>query len=487
MASQTRKITLDAAALFFGKVVGLMLGMVRLNYLATYLGVANFGILNFALYFCSLFQVLFDFGISQFLTRDLARDLERSREFVGKAILLKVIIVFAAGLLVGLFGIFSRFDATTNWAILLTTVVFAINGLSMVFLSAFQAHRKMVIVSISNILNDLLLSAFIIIILSQYPFVMTVLLLSIIVALLNLGILFAVYVREIGFPRFQIDMSLWKEFLKESLPIAVSSLGISMYTFIGVTVLKYTRGDIEVGIYSAGYKLISILTLIPITFSQIVYPIFSEFYANAGEKLSKALSDSLRVMLILIIPIALGTVILAPKIFSLLFPPEFLPGVVVLQIIILGNVFGFMDWIIYTFLIAINRQSFSMITSVVVGLSTFLISILVIPSIGYTALPFIQVVVEVSLFIIQCWYLAKIGFRLISIKHFIKPLIASLLMIAVVILMRQFNILLLIIIGILVYSCIMYLIRGFGEQEKEMIRAIFIKIGNTKSTKKYNL
>ena len=63
MASQTRKITLDTAALVFGRAVGFVLGLIRLNYLARLLGVANFGVLNFATYFTSLFASLFDLGL----------------------------------------------------------------------------------------------------------------------------------------------------------------------------------------------------------------------------------------------------------------------------------------------------------------------------------------------------------------------------------------------------------------------------------------
>ncbi|MEK9135542.1 MAG: oligosaccharide flippase family protein, partial [Bacteroidota bacterium] len=137
MASQTKKITLDTAALFFGRAVGLLLGIVRLNYLATYLGVANFGILNFATYFTALFQSLFDLGMAQLITREIARDPSRSGELLGRAVVLKMMIVVAASLLVGSVTIVSGFDAVTNWAVLLTTVALAINGISMVFLSAF--------------------------------------------------------------------------------------------------------------------------------------------------------------------------------------------------------------------------------------------------------------------------------------------------------------------------------------------------------------
>ncbi len=464
---------MDAAALFFGKVIGLLLGMVRLNYLATYLGVASFGILNFAFYFCSLFQVLFDFGISQLLTRDLARDLSRTREFVGKAILLKVIIVFAAGLLVGLFGIISRFDATTNWAILLTTVVFAINGLSMVFLSAFQAHRKMVVVSISNILNDLLLSAFIIIILSQYPFVMTVLLLSIVVALLNLGILFAVYVRRIGFPRFQIDMSLWKEFLKESLPIAISSLGISMYTFVGATILKYTRGDIEVGIYSAGYKLISILTLIPITFSQIVYPIFSEFTSNAKHKLLKALQDSLRVMAEISIPLAVGIVLLAPKIISLVYPNSFESASMVLQLIICGEAFVYLAWVVYVFLLAIGYQKICMWISISIAIMSFGMNVIVVPQFGYLGVAFTIMATDFLLLIVYVFYLIKVGFTLGNFADYIKILIASAIMGTLLFFIKDWYLIPVILVGVGLYFVVMLVVRGFGDQEKEFLARIF--------------
>ncbi|MBI4810025.1 MAG: oligosaccharide flippase family protein, partial [Ignavibacteriales bacterium] len=279
MSTQTKKITLDSAAIFFGKVIGLLFGVLRLNYIASYLGVANFGILYFALNFCSLFQVLFDFGMSQLLTRNLARDLSKSRELVGKVLSLKILVVFIASVIVGVVGRILNFDRITNWAILLTTVVFAINGLSIVLLSAFQAQRKMTLVALSNILNDLLLSVFVILIIQYSPYIITVLILSIIVAFTNLLILYFVYKRTVGSPRFSIDRMLWKEFLSESAPIAVNSVGISLYTFIGPTVLKYTRGNVEVGIYNAGYKLISILTLIPMTFSQVVYPVFSDFFS----------------------------------------------------------------------------------------------------------------------------------------------------------------------------------------------------------------
>lgn len=476
MPTQTKKITLDTAAIFFGKFVGLLFGVIRLNYLATYLGVASFGTLNFATYFCSLFQVLFDLGISQLLIRELARDLSRSREFVGRILALKILVAFIAGVLVGITGLLSHFDRITNWAVLLTTIVFAVNGVALVFLSAFQAHRKMTLVSIANLLNDLLLSIAIILVIQSYPSVVTVLLLSILIACVNLAILFTVYVRNVGMPQFRADIDLWKSLLKESTPIAISSLGISTYTFIGPTILKYTRGDVEVGIYSAGYKLISILTLIPMAFSQVVYPIFSEFYVSAKEKLAKALSDSLRVVVIFVVPIAVGTVVLAPKIFKLLFTEGFNPGVIVLQLTILGNIFGYMDWVLYTFLLAINRQLFGMKISVSFGLASIVVGLIAVPRFGFISLPFIQMAVELCLFVTQWRYLENTGYKIFSIKYLLKPAATSVLMGAVLLMLGELNLFLIVPIGIAVYFAGMYTLKGFGEQELELIRGAVLKL-----------
>ncbi|HLE32472.1 MAG TPA: oligosaccharide flippase family protein, partial [Bacteroidota bacterium] len=92
MASQTKKIAFDTAALLSGKAIGLILGIVRLNYLTTYLGVEGFGILNFALYFSSLFQVLFDIGVAQITIREIAQRPAQSRELVGTVLILKILI-----------------------------------------------------------------------------------------------------------------------------------------------------------------------------------------------------------------------------------------------------------------------------------------------------------------------------------------------------------------------------------------------------------
>jgi O-antigen/teichoic acid export membrane protein len=472
MATQTKKITFDTAALFLGRVSGLLLGVVRLSYLARYLGVSNFGVLNAAVYFTSVFQSLFDLGLSQLLIRELSRDRSQSNDLLGTAVLLKLLVVASASVIVGIATLLSQFDATTNWAILFTTFALALNGVSMLFLSAFQAHRRMILVSAASIVNDILLSGTIILLVPGAPGLTTVLILTAAASVANCIFLMVMYRRIFGKLRIRTDRKLWKVLLMEGAPMAVSSLGVSTYIFIGPTILKFTRGDTEVGIYSAGYKLISILTLIPTVFTQVLYPIFSDFAVSARHKLQKALEDSLRVMFLISIPLAVGTTILAAKIIAAIYPPTFSGASFVLQVVIIGNALGYLAWVIYTFLLSLGRQRFCMWNSLIIGVIVLGSGLLFVPRYGYPAVAVIMTGSEIALFLSLILYTGRMGYHPRNIRTGGKILAAAAIMGGILLALGDWPLIPSIVLGGATYAVVIYALRALGDQERELITKI---------------
>lgn len=481
MASQTRKITLDTAALVFGRAVGFALGLIRLNYLARLLGVMNFGVLNFAAYFTSLFAALFDFGLSQLLTREIARDLSRSRELLGSVLLLKLGFAAAASVLVIAVASVSGFTAETLTAVLLTTLALAVNQLAAAFLSALQAHRRMALVSAANIINDAALSAAIIFLLPTFPHVTAAIGITAAVSVLNLLLLFGVYRRLVGMPVFRVDSRAASMLLREGVPIALASLGIALYTFAGPTILKFTRGETEVGIFSAGFKLITILSIIPTAFTQVLFPVYSEFFAHSREKLEKALADSLRVITLISMPLAAGALVVGTDLFRLVYTEEYLPGVVVLQVVLLGNILGFMDWILYAFLLSSNRQAFLMRLSLAAGAGAVLLNLVLVPRYGYLALPFTIAGIEALLFVIQILYVRHIGYRRLWLRSLWRPATAALAMAGVLFVVGTMPVLLRILLGMLIYGTALYALRGLGEQERAILRGLISRVSPGRS------
>jgi len=336
----------------------------------------------------------------------------------------------------------------------------------------FQAYRKMVTVSIANIVNDAIISAAIILMIPGFPGIVTALGLIVFVSVINLGVLILIYRNVVGNLELKIDIPAWKALLREGAPIAVSSLAISIYTFIGPTILKYTRGETEVGLFSAGYKLISILTLIPATFSQIVFPIFSDFYKNASHKLSKALQDSLRMMSEISIPLAVGGIMLAPRLFSMLYPTSFAEGVIVFQVIIAGNAVGYLAQVLYAFLLATDRHRACMWDTIAVAVLVTVASLIFIPRFGYQSASVILMVTDCVLFVSLLLLTVSPGKFKAKFPKMLRIMGAAAIMGGLLFLIRDWYLVPVIVVGAGVYFLALFLLHTFGDQESEILSKI---------------
>jgi O-antigen/teichoic acid export membrane protein len=269
--------------------------------------------------------------------------------------------------------------------------------------------------------------------------------------------------------------------LREGLPIAASALGIALYTYAGPTVLKYARPGAELGIFSAGYKVVTILTIIPAAFTQVLYPVFSEFFAQAREKLEKALADSLRVITLISMPLASGALVVGDDLFRLVFPADYAPGTLVMQVLLLGNTLGYMNWVLFSFLLSIDRQAFLMRLSLGAGVVAAGLSMLLVPWLGYRVIPFGMAGTDVALFLIQIFYVRRIGYRHLRLRSLWRPAVAALVMAAGLVMIGSLSLFILIPVGAIVYVGVLVALRGVGEQERAIVHALLTRISPWRS------
>jgi len=131
-----------------------------------------------------------------------------------------------------------------------------------------------------------------------------------------------------------------------------------------------------------------------------------------------------------------------------------------------------MNWMTATFLIAVDRQKFMMATSMGLGITISIISFFIVPKFGFVTIPLMLTTVEFLIFTLHRWYLVKIGYGRFSLFFLVKPLIASLVMGCVVGLLIHLNFFILVLIGIIVYFILLFSMKGFGEQELEILRKL---------------
>src|SRR6478735_1787477 len=91
VASRLRKYAENVSWLIFEKGFSLFVGVIVAVSVARYLRPENFGLLNYALSFVSIFAAFSTLGIDQIMVRELAKAPERRNELLGTGFVIKII------------------------------------------------------------------------------------------------------------------------------------------------------------------------------------------------------------------------------------------------------------------------------------------------------------------------------------------------------------------------------------------------------------
>ena len=441
MPSQARKITFDTAALFTAKVISLILSVVRLKYMAVYLGVETFGIYTFAMYFVAMFGVLFDLGLAQIITRDIAGDRSSTQHYVFNALLLKLLLFLGTAVIIIISTAVSHFDRITNLAVFLSIFITGTNSLTLVFTSAFQAHRRMKLVSVITVATELATSIAVIAFLILGYGLIGMMIGSAAASFIILLTALSICRKSCGAIRSRPDRNLIKYLMKEGYPVALSSVGITLYLYVTSAMLKYIEGNVTAGYYNAAFKIIIILTVVPTSFIPVVYPFFAELYNTDRAKLRTVLETSVRYMFIISIPLSIGTILVAKELITTLYTPEFLPAVLPLQILIISSLFSYANYILYAFFPAVNLQKFNMYVTIPTGVAVAVANFFLIRPFGILVPSISLVAVEIALFTSAYLYLSHQKIRLNLNTIFAKPFLACIPMAAVVYLLSKSSVL----------------------------------------------
>jgi O-antigen/teichoic acid export membrane protein len=178
-------------------------------------------------------------------------------------------------------------------------------------------------------------------------------------------------------------------------------------------------------------------------------------------------------MMMLGIPLAVGTSLLAYRIIWFVFKDRFLPyGAIALQILIWSELFLFVNAELGALLNSIDRQiKFTMATGAAAVVNIVLNSLL-IPTYSYVGAGLATVATYFLVTLILQRYCEKAGYRVRLTSMAIKPLIASVVMGALASRLYSLHLLIILPICIAAYFLVLYMIKGFGKKELELFRMV---------------
>jgi O-antigen/teichoic acid export membrane protein len=478
--STVRRIARNTLLLFSSNVLGLLLSFFYLIYATRYLGAGNYGILSLGLAFTSIVGFFTDIGLVSVTIRDVARDRSLVEKYAGNIVVLKLLLAILTFILTVLIVHLLEYPETTAaviYVILLSVIFTAFAG---VFIGIFQAFEKMEYVAIGSVLNNFIMLMGALFAISKEAnvqgFAYIYLFASIILFIYNLFVSRRMFIR----PRLELDLDLCRYLIREALPFGLSAFFIRIYYYIDIFMISLiiVNPNEIMGWYNAAYRLVFVLSFIPTTFLMAMYPIMSKCHISADESLGFMFERSFKYMLIIAVPIGVGTTLLAEKIIYATYGPAFAPSSIALQILIWSEVLIFLNSVFGNLLNSTNRQAVVAKQTILASILNILLNLVLIPSNSYVGASIATVITTSFAFIFLLTSTSKSGYRLPNkiIIDLLKVLFASFIMFIFIEIIIDTNLALLILSAACIYFIIILILKTMDDIDIQLFKKL---IGRT--------
>jgi len=461
-------------AVFAGRILSKLFGLVTAMILARYLGPEDYGKYAFIITFAFIFTVISDFGLNDLFVRDIAKNREVVSKYFAFGLIVKPVISIAG--IISL--IISVYLMGYSQEIILSTIVYSIHiifvTLTNSIASIFRAYEKMEFASLISLIGAMVGLVFISILVYYEGTLLQVILVKVIAFFIGFLIGLILLLKYIAKPDFSIDFVFIKIHLLKALPFLTIGLIHALYFNIDIIMLSKMQGDIYVGWYTpAAMDLFFGILIIPATVTTVIYPMFSRHYSESIVKLRNSLNFTLKVLILLAVPICVGTYILASQIIILIFGEQYTESIIVLQIIALAILFAFIQEPFGYGLAAVGKEKVLMWLNILsLGINVIL-NLILIPILAHIGAAITTVACIFIFLLLDYYYLNKVVKGIVIAKNLYKPLIATAIMGLVVYSLKQYNLFFIILSGAIVYLIALYLLKIFDPDEMKILKRMF--------------
>jgi O-antigen/teichoic acid export membrane protein len=471
--SVARAIAWNTSVQVAGKVLSTIIGVALIALLTRQLGQVGFGMYSTANAFLQIFALLLDLGLNVTLIALLgehAGDAAYEKRCLSALFTLRIALaIIILGCIAPIVALAFPYPWELKMAIFALTASFIFPSLNQVVTGAQQRYLKLAMTAVAENVGRVIALTGVLLAPSLGWGLVPLMWVISLAGFMNFLVNF-LSTRRYAPLGWNWDPAFWKMALHRSWPIGVSIAFGLAYFKADTLILSLVRSQAEVGLYGAAYRVLEVLIAVPFMYAGILLPLLSNAVAKKeDERFRKLVSGSLDVMLLLAIPMVIGTWLLGPELMGLIGGPAFVASGEVLRILIVAVAAIFVNTIFSHVVVALNIQRKMLPVYAVVGVSTVILYLILIPPFGMTAAAWLTVASETCV---------GFGSFLVSRSHVknvydaratLASLGASLVMAAAIVLATPLNVVLRILIGVAAYLPCLIL---FGGISKPLLKEI---------------
>jgi O-antigen/teichoic acid export membrane protein len=319
------------------------------------LGPAAMGEFVIAISTAAVLGIIVSQGASPLLTRDIARDNSKASELVGGAIVMRLAITVPAcvGMLIYIHVV--GFGADRALLIWLATALFITAAVSSAFEATFSGLERMEYLAYAGLVGNGLASllGIALVLLGGRVVAVMVLNLSLTVLVLALNVYWA---RRVFAIAWRGATRVVPHLLRAGFSFWIGGLFFTGYLWIDSILLSILVPARVVGWYGVPTQLFVAILMVVGVMGTAWFPRFATAYIAGGDSLRRSARPAVEAAVVLSLPLAVGTALVAAPLVALLYGNGFAGAVPVLTILGACIVPTFLNMMAYQILQAEGRQ-----------------------------------------------------------------------------------------------------------------------------------
>lgn len=469
--STVGRIARNSAFLLGSRVATKIISFFTLLLLARYLGPTDFGKFSFVFAFIYFFAFIPDLGIHNILVRDAAKEQKIAGKLIGNATIIKsllsTIAIFLSFIVINLMD----YPASTKNALYVASLGLLVSSIS-AYGIIYEVKLRMEYSLIFSIVGRF----------SLLIFVMFGTLKSLTLLFFVFGSVVADFVHNflmVAFSKklvkvdFKLDYSMVGNILHEALPIAVASVFIMIYFKVDILMLSYFKSDVDVGFYSAAYRLTEALLFIPSIYMTSMFPLMSKHFGKSLDLFCHIYIKSFRYLFASGLLIAVIISFIAEPIILNLYGKEYISSIIVLQILIWATAIMFINILqSFTYISSGNQKIIAKITAFGALLNVGL-NLMLIPLYSYAGAAIATVVTEFVVMIFGMYWIKNNIVNKTLFKEIFYPFVgACFVSVFFNIFIHHINIIFLCILSVLIFIGVLYQTGWIDSDDKKLLKKL---------------
>jgi len=244
--------------------------------------------------------------------------------------------------------------------------------------------------------------------------------------------------------------------------------------------LGYFLGAAQVGLYSAAYGITNVISVLATPVGMVLFPTVARLYDQGKTEETKTyFRYSIKYVLMLSIPAAVGLSVLSVPLIRLFTSEEFVDGAAIVPLVAGGLVAAGLRQLLDYIFHLVNKTFWVMLLLGIAAVLNVLLNLLLIPPYGIMG----AAIATTAAFVVVATVTGVVGFRYLRIdmspRFLAKSVVASAAMGAAIWAVSPSGLLAVaasIILGAIGYFAVLFLLRGFSRTEIAFLRSLLASL-----------